>query len=312
MSWLASGRITLIAALVFWSSQAAAAVLNVEFNFTPFVGDPKNPTVQTVPGKASVFINNVLLAENPVSKREAQVLFDDREIQPAVWLPTANLGPALRKGKNKVRIEFEPDDPKVQYHTQLRWSSVTDEVTRGKTASGATQETNQSGAGMEYKTATGKVTLEREFVADFATDLPWHHYPAVTTISDEDKQRLAALVKERTEAFKPNFAAAYQILQANKNIDLAAVQKIKCLDAAYAAGIRVGARPVDELEFATTGNPEVVVRSKKGDLYALDPKAFERIKGDDMQMCAGMILSVLYPPRLVAVRAPSGEWQVVY
>ena len=241
------------------------------------------------------------------------MLFDEREIAASVWLPTASLGPALRKGKNKVRIEFEPADPKVPYRAQLRWASVTDQVTRGTTAGGATLETNQSGGGVEDKTATGKVAFEREFVADFATDLPWHHYPVVTALSDDDKKRLASLVKARIEAFKPNFAGAYQLLKDNKNIDLAKAQKAKCLDAAYAAGVRVGFAPADQLDFATTGNPEVVVRSKKGDLYyPLDPKAFERIKGDDLQMCAGMLFSALYPQRLVAVRAPSGEWQVVY
>ena len=303
----------LIAALALWSSLAAAEVVNVEFKFTPFVGDPKNPKVETVAGKASVFINNVLLAEQPVRKDEVPVLFDEREIAASVWLPTASLGPALRKGKNKFRIEFEPADPKAAYRAQLRWTSVTDQVTRGKTAGGATQETNQSGAGVEDKTATGKVAFEREFVADFATDLPWHHYPAVTALSDDDKKRLASLVKQRTEAFKPNFAVAYQLLKDNKSIELAKAQEAKCLDAAYAAGVRVGAAPADQLDFATTGNPEVVVRSKNGNLYyPLDPKTFDRIKGDNLQMCVSVLFSALYPQRLVAVRAPSGEWQVVY
>ncbi len=37
-----------------------AAVINVEFKFTPFIGDPaKDMEVMTVPGKAVVFINNV-------------------------------------------------------------------------------------------------------------------------------------------------------------------------------------------------------------------------------------------------------------
>src|SRR6266550_3893207 len=105
-----------------------------------------------------------------------------------------------------------------------------DQTTRAITASGATLETNQSGTGMEYKTATGKIVLEREFVAHFAADLSWRHYPVVTAVSDEDRKRLAALVKPRTEAFKPNFAAAYQLFKANKNIELAEIQKLKCLD----------------------------------------------------------------------------------
>ena len=63
---------------------------------------------------------------------------------------------------------------------------------------------------------------------------------------------------------------------------------------------------------SATGNPEVVVRRKGRELFALDPKAFERIKGDEMQMCAGMTLSMVHAPQLVVVRTPSGAWEVAY
>lgn len=100
---------------------------------------------------------------------------------------------------------------------------------------------------------------------------------------------------------------------ANPDIKLAELKKTKCLDAAYAAGVRVTAPAVDELEFITTGNPEVVVKRKSGPLFApASPKAFEPIKGEEVQMCAGMALSMAYPPRLVAVRNPAGAWEVVY
>jgi hypothetical protein len=56
----------------------------------------------------------------------------------------------------------------------------------------------------------------------------------------------------------------------------------------------------------------VVMRRKGRELFALDPKAFERIKGDEMQMCAGMTLSMVYPQQLVVVRTPSGTWEVAY
>jgi hypothetical protein len=306
-------RVLPIAALLLFPSIASAAVLNVEFNFAPFTGDIKSSSVQMVPGKASVYVNNVLLTDATVERKAVPVIFDDREVSPAVWLPTASLGPALRKGKNKVRIEFEPTDAKLPYQTQFRWSQVTDQVSRGKTASGASSETNMSGGGVENKQATGKVVMEREFVADFATDLPWHHYASVTTLNDDDKKRLAGLVRARMDVFKPNFAGAYKLLQENKNVQLAEVQKAKCLDAAYAAGVRIAPTAVEQLDFVTTGNPEVVVRSKKGELYPVaDVKSFDKIKGNETQMCAGMVLSMLFPPRLVAVRAPSGEWQVVY
>ena len=301
------------AALLLWSSLAQAATLNVELHFAPFVGDLKKSSVQTVPGKATVYVNNVMVAEQPVEKRDVPVIFDAREVAAPIWITASSLGPALRKGKNKVRIEFAPNDPKLAYMTQLRWNEVTDQVTRGSTASGASTATNQAGAGSDVKPATGKVTLEREFVADFASDLPWHHYPAVSTLTDEDKKKLAALIRARMDVYKPNFAAAYKALENVKGIDVGEVRKNKCLDLAYAAGVRVNVVAPGELEFQTTGNPEVVVKSRKGELYPVaDAKSFDRIKGDELQMCAGIVLSILFPQRLVVVRNPAGEWQVAY
>ena len=300
--------------ILFWSSLAAAGIVNVEFNFTPFVGDPiKADHVETVPGKASVYINNVLLAEKEVAKTEVPVLFEEREIAPSVWLPVRSLGPALRKGKNKIRIQFEPTDSKVPYHAQLRWASVTDRVTRTEDDPAHVHETNQSSEGVDEKKAMGRVEFEREFVADFAADLPWHHYPPVTTLSDEDKKVLAKLVQERVEIFKPNFAGAYQILKSKWDINPAEIQGARCLDKGYAAGVRVAAHPSDQLDFVVTGNPEVVIQGKAGSLYyPLDPKAFDRIEGDDVQMCVVMVFSILYPPRLVVVHDATGKWAVVY
>jgi hypothetical protein len=55
--------------LLSWCSSAGAGVANVEFKFTPIVGDPSTAgQVETVPGKASVFINNVLTADQEVGE----------------------------------------------------------------------------------------------------------------------------------------------------------------------------------------------------------------------------------------------------
>jgi hypothetical protein len=302
-----------VAALLLLPSLAWAAVLNVEIHFAPFTGDLKSQQVQTVPGKASVYVNNVLLTEMPIQRDTVPVLFDAREIAAPVWITSQSLGPGLRKGKNKVRIEFEPTDPKAAYMTQLRWNEVTDQVTRGTSASGAATATNQGAGGSSVKPASGKVVLERELVADFATDQPWHHYPAVANLTDEDRKRVAALVRARMDVWKPDFAAAYKVLGGVKGIDVAEVRKNKCLDAAYAAGVRITSTAPDQLEFQTTGNPEVVVKSRKGELYApADTRAFDKIKGNELQMCAGIVLSILFPQRLVVVRNPAGEWQVAY
>jgi len=149
--------------ILLWSSSAMAGVINVEFKFTPFVGDPiKSSQVETVPGKASVFVNNVPVAEKQVDKQEVPVLFEEREIAPSVWLPVQSLGPVLRKGKNKIRIEFEPTDSKMPYRAQLRWASVTDQVTKVENGPGHVQETNQSGEGVDDKKTKGVASSSKK------------------------------------------------------------------------------------------------------------------------------------------------------
>ena len=305
----------LLASLILLPALAPAAVLNVEFKFTPFKGNPeKEKTVESVPGTARVFLNNVPYAEQEVRKQSLPVLFEEREVSPSVWLPVESAGAALRKGKNKIRVEFDPADAKAAYRARLSWATVTDQVTRQSTGPGSGSATNMADAGKEDKSVTGKVVFEREFTADFAADRPWHHYPAVTALSDADRSALAEMLKKRVELFKPGFAGLYKSLE-ERGVEperIAKVRKAKCLDAAYAAGVRLSAPAPGELEFVTTGNPEVVVRRKGRELFTLDPKAFERIKGDEMQMCAGMTLSMVYAPQLVVVRTPGGAWEVAY
>src|SRR6185503_8289087 len=302
-------RTLLLIALLFSPVLATAKALNVEFKFTPFTGDPKGDTVESVPGKARVILNNVPIAEQEVERREVPVMFEAREIAPAVWVPAQSLGPSVRKGKNTIRFEFDPADPSVEYRVQLRWASVTDQV-REKREPGQYKGTNQADEGVEDKTVTGPITIEREFTADFATDQPWHHLPPVTALSDEDRQALVARVQERVEWFKPDFAAIYKQLVAKEGVDVSEIRKRKCLEAAHKAGVHISAASPANLEFVITGGPEVVVRSKRGELYPPDRNAFERIKGDEVQMCAGMALGVVYPQRLVAVRTPNGNWEV--
>lgn len=113
-------------------------------------------------------------------------MFEQREIAPAVWVPIRSLGPAVRKGRNSLRIEFEPADALAGYHARLSWALVNDQAAE-KSSEGAVTSTNQSGEGTETKQGKGKVVLEREFEADFAADQPWHHYPPVASVSEEDR-----------------------------------------------------------------------------------------------------------------------------
>jgi hypothetical protein len=264
-----------------------------------------------VAGKAAVYLNGVPVAEQDVDRKGVPVLFDNREIAPAVWLPVKSLGGLVRKGKNIVRIEFVPADANAQYQSRLQWNEVTDSV-RESSSGGAVTSTNRGGQGMETKKSQGKAVFEKEFAGDFATELPWHKYPPVASIGDEDKQKLAALVKERAEAFKPNFDAIYKILGTKPELQVAEIRKIGCLEKAHAAGVRVPVPAAADLEFATTGSAAVVVARKGGWLYPFDQKTFAKVKGEQVQMCAGVALSVAYPPRLVVAKTPDGKWEVVF
>jgi hypothetical protein len=304
-------RLLLLVAIVVGSGVAPAKTLNVELKFTPFTGDPKDDTVEVVPGTAHVLLNNVPVADQEMEKHEVPVLFEAREIAPAVWVTADSLGPIVRKGKNTIRFVFEPKDPQAPYRAQLRWATIGD---RGKETRepGRATSTNQSDEGVDDKAANGKLTMEHEFVADFAADQPWHHLPPVATLSDDDRRALAALVTERVEWFKPDFTQVYKALASTPHVDLTELRKRKCLEAAHKAGVHITAVPTGELDYVTTGGPEVVVRGKRGELYPPDQAAFGRIKGDEMQMCAGMALARVYPKQLVAVRTPGGTWVAVY
>src|SRR6185369_12718474 len=103
-------RALLVLAIVLAPALVSAKVLNVEFKFAPYVGDSKSDKVETVAGTARVFLNNVPIGEQEVQKQEVPVMFVEREIAAAVWVPVESLGPAVRRGKNTFRIDFEPTD----------------------------------------------------------------------------------------------------------------------------------------------------------------------------------------------------------
>jgi len=295
---------------------ARAAVINVEFKFTPFVGDPaKDEKVTTVPGKAAIFINNVPFAEQEVQETELPVLFDEHEVAPAVWVPMSSVGPAVRKGKNKVRIEFTPNDATKPYRAQLRWAEVTDSSTTEEEP-GSVKSTNQANEGVDdRKELKGKAVFEREFRADFAQDLPWQHYPPLTSLTEDDKQKIVALLKARAEWFQPDFSALYKAIDENESLKVDDVRRAQCLEAVYKAGVRINPPQAGDLKFAISNGPEVVVTRRDGNsrtLFGVDEKSFAAVKDEDTQMCAGMVLAMIYPGKLVVVRKPDGAWEIVY
>lgn len=306
---------TFLLLLVLWSSSAMAKVINFEIKFTPFIGDSATADhVQTVSGKARVFLNNVAIAEQDVSAHEEPVLFDEREVGAAVWIPVTSVGPSVRKGKNTLRIEFEPADSKTAFRAQLSWAEVNDQSAE-QSDQGAMTATNQSGEGKETKETQGKVVMEKDFVADFAADLPWHYYPPVNALSDADKQQMLTLVNDRAALFKPKFEGVYKFLaipHPGIEIDLAKMRKAGCLNKAYAAGVRVAVRNAADVDFALSGNQEVVIKGKTGNLYPFSEQDFAKIKGDEAQMCASIAMSIVYPPQLVVVKNADNSWEVVY
>ncbi len=299
---------------LMWGVMAQAAVINVEFKFTPFLGDPaKVEQVQAIPGTARVYLNNVLVVDQPVRQAKLPVIFDTREIAPSVWVPVASLGPMLRKGRNRIRVDFVPDDVKLAYRAQLRWASVND-VPSEEQREGSVRATNQSDEGVEDKPGLGALSMEREFSADFASEQPWHKYPAITALGESERKELAGLLKARANAFKPRFEGLYKILKGHPQVKVSDVKRIKCLDKAYAAGLRIALPPPEQLDIVLSGGPEVVVRRKNGDqlFQPNDPGIFEKLKVEEVQMCAGTALYAAYPPRLVLVRNPEGAWEVAY
>lgn len=304
-------RALLVTLLVLWPAAAHAEVINVEFYFTPFTGDPKNETVETVAGHAEVYLNGIPLAGQDIEQREVPVLFESRDISAPIWIPMHSQGSLLRKGKNTLKIEFKPADAKKKYRAQIRWASVMDETTETE-SKGKVTATNQSGPGVDDRKASGPVTMEREFTADFAADQPWHHYPPITTLTEEDKTGLLALTRKRIDAFKPDFSEIYALLKGREGIDIPAVKKSGCLARAFKAGIRLAVPAADKIQFVTTGQAAVVIQSPDGQLFfPADPAAIEKIKNEDDQMCIGMVLGQAFPPRLVVVRNPKGAWEVV-
>jgi len=107
------------------------------------------------------------------------------------------------------------------------------------------------------------------------------------------------------------FSALYKALEENESLKVEDVRKAQCLEAVYKAGVRVTAPLAGDLDFAMTDGPVVVVTKKGGALFGLDEKTFAVVKDEETQMCAGLALSMIYPGRLMVVRQPDGNWQII-
>ncbi|MCW5892202.1 MAG: hypothetical protein KIT14_16900 [bacterium] len=301
--------LALLAAQLAGAAVARAKTINVEFKFTPYTGDTSADHVETVPGTATVYLNGIVVATQPIVKDEVPVLFDAREVGPAVWVPAASFAELLRKGRNTIRVEFAPSAA-APYTAELRWAEVTDQVFEDERPGGG-RATNQANEGVARKKGSGALTMKREFQADFAVERPWHAYPPVTSLTDEDREKILAVAAERAAWFAPDFAGIYRALEGNEHIQVAQLRAARCLDQVYRAGLRVGPPKPGTYDVVTTGGPAVVVQPKGEMLYDVDRAALAKVKDEDVQMCAGIALATVYQPRLVVVRAPDGTWQAL-
>lgn len=299
-------------ALAAAAPPAIAEVVSIEFRFTPFVGDPATmDQVHTVPGMVRMLVNRVPYAEQDIPATAASVRTGDREVEPSVVFPAHLCGPALRKGTNTFQIEFYPEDGEQIYRAQLRSVVVTGPATHhAKGKEGAAPE---GSAALIDKDAKGWLTLERDFIADFAADLPWHHNPPIKSLNLKDLESLRALVRERLAAFEPDFARVYAMMEGKEGIDVAKVKEMKCLDAAYAAGVRMAAPDDHNIDFLLSGNPEVMIRAKDGLLYRpADPATINTITDPAMRSCLETAIAAAFPARFAVVRNAAGGWEIVY
>lgn len=295
---------------IVWSGACLAAAVNVEFRFAPFVGDTDEREVAAVPGHARVFVNDVLLGEQDIRRRNLLVHSETHEVAPALVVPAADVGPVLRKGRNTVRIEFEPVQPAVTYHAHLRWATL---VERTDAAAGEGSKVDRTDRGLADRTQSGKVVFEREFTAEFAQDRAWHHFAPVTAVTDDDRRAVADVVRARAAAFAPDFSGVLATIDGRRGVDVSEIRSSGCLGVVYDAGLRIVAPADDQIEFSMTGKPEVIVTGHDGALFRpADPSVFMRVQDPEVQRCAGLVLFLAFPPRLSFVHTPEGKWEVVY
>ena len=307
-------RTALAVLLTLFPLLATPAVVNVEFNFSPYTGNPdKEDVIVFVPGQARLFINGLPFAEVEVRQQKYKIIFSDREISSApVNLTGESFGASLRKSKNMLRVEFVPADSKRPYTAELAWASVTDAPAETRDARGVVSSTNLSQKGKERKAAQGTAVFEREFQADFAIDRPWHRYPPVKDLSEADRQQIRTVVAQRLDALQPDFKVLYEWLERN-GFKVAEIRKQKILEQIRASGLRIRVADAARLEFVLGSGPAVMVKGTGGaPVYRpQNPQVLSKIADKGEQDFAMSILPQVFPARLLVARAPSGAWEAV-
>ncbi|WP_259723757.1 hypothetical protein [Synechococcus sp. CS-1332] len=307
---------------------ALGDTVNVEVSFTPYPGEVGGATeVRTVAGRVELVLNGVPMLDNPLAASRALVMGtgpSGPELSPAFWLPLRALQPVLRRGPNLLQLRFTPQDGRIRYESQFRWVVVSDQTTTTTTAQGATLSTNQVGEGGERRQSQGPVTFEHRFEAPFARVEPWHSDSPIQALEAADRAAILGVLAGRAALFSPDFApdftSAYASLAAlptdrGLRFDLPAMRGERCLERGHAAGVRLAAPALDQVRLITTGSPVVVARGVGPSLFrpANLPGTEARLAAlpEDAGFCFAVATGVLFPPQLLLVKGPGGQWRAL-
>lgn len=302
----------------------AARPVNVEFKFTPYLPPARDAeTVTSVEGTTALELNGVPLAEEPLESKSLLLMASSQEgidVFPAVWINALQLQPLLRRGDNLLRLTFTPKNGSRPYRSQFVWTVVEDQTTTSTTATGSELTTNHGAEGREDREVSGPVTVQKAFQAPFAKVEPWHAAPAVTTLTPQDRALILELLRQRAALFSPDFEAAYRFLGSLSKdrgitLDMPEVRRLGCLEAGYAAGMRVAAPADADLKLITTGSPVVVARGTGEFLMRFpdQPGMAERYQAlpNDQGFCLAITFNMLFPKRMLLVKGLDGQWQIL-
>ncbi len=312
----------LLVAPALLPAAALAETVNVEVSFTPYPGElGQAKEVRTVPGRVELVLNGVPMLENPLAATRALVMGSGPsgpELSPAFWLPLRGLQPVLRRGPNLLRLRFTPEDGRIRYFSQFRWVVVADTTTTTTTAEGTITATNQAAEGGQRRQSQGPVSFEHRFEAPFARAEPWHDDPPILALEPADRSAILALLARRAALFSPDFTAAYAFLDAHPadgglSLHGAAMRQQRCLERGHAAGARLAAPALEQVRLITTASPVVVARGVGPSLFrpAHLPGTEARLAAlpEDVGFCFAVVTNVLFPPQLLLVKGPDGQWR---
>lgn len=226
----------------------------------------------------------------------------------------------VRRGDNLLRLRFTPKDGSLPYRSQFRWLVVEDKTTTSTTAKGSMLTSNYGSEGREDQETRGPAKVQQAFQAPFARVEPWHEVPAVTALAPDDRAVILDLIRRRAALFAQDFAAAHSHLASlprdgGITLDVPEIRRLACLEAGYAAGMRVAAPAEADLQLVTTNSPVVVARGTGEFLFRFpnEPGMAERYAAipNDKGFCLAISFNMLFPKRLLLVKGVDGQWQML-